>query len=185
VGLCKRVRAIPPLRTLSVRRLTTAVGKTLVIWMDRISDGRLADTNALFIPPVTADGTPRYWPEQILGRLPGFDPRRPSALFVRGYQPFHEGHRRPIEEGIRRVDQAGIAARDTRGVGYSNPLSLFDVKPRIDHAMRWFWAHIRLSGCLTYAGPLRAAQDTRLTISDRPKEFEATAASCERAQAQD
>jgi hypothetical protein len=111
VGLCTRVRAIRPLRTLSVRRLTTAVGKTLVIWMDRISDGRLADTNTLFIPPVTADGTPRYWAERILGRLPGFR-RRPSALFVRRYQPFHEGHRRLIEEGIRRVDQAGIAARD-------------------------------------------------------------------------
>jgi adenylylsulfate kinase len=145
----RRVRATP-LRTLSVRRLmTTAVGKTLVIWMDRISDGRLADTNTLSIPPVTADGMPRYWAERISGRLPGVDPRRPSVLFVRRHQPFHEGDRRLIEEGIRRVDQAGIAARDTRGGGNSNPLSLFDVKPRIDNAMRSFWAHIRLSGCLT------------------------------------
>jgi adenylylsulfate kinase len=110
--------------------------------MDRISNGRLADTNTLFIPPVTADGTPRYWAERISGR-------RPGALFVRGYQPFHEGHRPLIEEGIRRVDQAGIAARDTRGVGNSNPPSLFDVKPRIDNTMRSFWAHIRLSSCLT------------------------------------
>ena len=86
------------------------------------SDRRLADTNKLFIPLVTGDGRPRYWAEWILGRLPGLDPRRPSAAFARRYQPFHEGHRRLIEEDIRRVDQACIAARNTRGVGDSNPL---------------------------------------------------------------
>jgi shikimate kinase len=52
-----------------------AFGNAFVIWVDRIREGRYADTNSLFVPPatcderVTADGTPRYWAERIVARL--------------------------------------------------------------------------------------------------------------------
>jgi hypothetical protein len=52
-----------------------AFGDAFVIWVDRITEGRFADTNRLFVPPahyderVSADGTSRYWAERILDRL--------------------------------------------------------------------------------------------------------------------
>jgi hypothetical protein len=52
-----------------------AFGDAFLIWVDRIKEGRFADTNRLFVPPahyaerVTADGTPADWAERILARL--------------------------------------------------------------------------------------------------------------------
>jgi adenylylsulfate kinase len=116
-----------------------AFGDAFTIWVDRIQEGRFADTNKLFVPPaswdvrVTADGSARYWAEQVCAMLrPPFDPRRPTALFVGRYQPFHDGHRRLIEEGLRRVGQACIAVRNTHHSDEKNPLSFFDVKQRIE-----------------------------------------------------
>jgi predicted kinase len=51
-----------------------AFGDAFLIWVDRIKEGRFADTNRLFVPPahyaerVTA-GTPADWAERILARL--------------------------------------------------------------------------------------------------------------------
>lgn len=48
-----------------------AFGDTLTIFVDRIEQGRFADTNKLFIPPaepdihVTATGTPAFWANAI------------------------------------------------------------------------------------------------------------------------
>src|SRR5262245_29618261 len=85
-----------------------AFGSAFTIWVDRIEEGRFADTNQMFVPPeqhdvrVIAEGSPRHWAERIVARLrPTFDPQRPTALFVGRYQPFHEGHRHLVEEGIR------------------------------------------------------------------------------------
>lgn len=122
-----------------------AFGPAFTVWVDRIQEGRFEDTNRLFVPPeiadirVTPEGSARSWAERILAKLhPAFDPRRPTALFVGRYQPFHDGHRRLIEEGIRRVGQACIAVRDTSGTDDKNPLSFFDVKQRIDAGLRAF-----------------------------------------------
>jgi adenylate kinase family enzyme len=52
-----------------------AFGEAFVIWVDRIKEGRFADTNKLFVAPahydmrVTAEGTPDYWAERIVARL--------------------------------------------------------------------------------------------------------------------
>jgi cytidyltransferase-like protein len=119
-----------------------AFGKAFVIWVDRISAGRYEDTNRLFIAPsrfdlrVSAEASAQFWAEQALVRLcPPFDPRRPTALFLGRYQPFHGGHQRLIEEGLRRVGQACIAVRDTHGIDEKNPLSFFAVKQRIEAAL--------------------------------------------------
>jgi hypothetical protein len=122
-----------------------AFGPAFTVWVDRIEKGRFADTNVLFEPPatcdvrVTAEGTPRHWARHVLTRLQSpFDPRKPTALFVGRFQPFHDGHRQLIEEGIRRVGQCCIAIRDTYGADQCNPLSYSDVKRGIDDALRPF-----------------------------------------------
>ena len=56
-----------------------AFGSGFVVWVDRIKEGRYADTNQLFVQPehvdvhVHAEGTPEYWVEQILEKLRGFN----------------------------------------------------------------------------------------------------------------
>ena len=116
-----------------------AFGPAFTVWVDRIAAGRFEDTNRLFVAPdtcdvrVTPEGSPRFWAERIVARLrPAFDPKRPTALLVGRYQPFHDGHRHLIEEGIRRVGQACVAVRDTHGSDTKNPLSFFEVKQRIE-----------------------------------------------------
>jgi cytidyltransferase-like protein len=116
-----------------------AFGAAFTIWVDRISAGRFEDTNRLFTAPaqfdlrVGAEGAPQYWAEQVFARLrPVFDPKKPTALFLGRYQPFHTGHRRLIEEGIRRVGQACIGVRDTFDIDKKNPLPFFAVKQRIE-----------------------------------------------------
>ena len=118
-------------------------GPAFVVWVDRIKSGRFDDTNRLFVPPeaydlrVTEEGTPEYWAEQVATRLrPLFDPKRPTALFIGRYQPFHDGHRALIEEGLRRVGQACIAVRDTAGTDAKNPFGFEYVRTRIEHGLR-------------------------------------------------
>lgn len=120
-----------------------AFGDAFVIWVDRIKSSRFADTNAMFEPPtrydmrVTAEGEAIYWVEQAYRKLvPEFNARRPTALFVGRFQPFHDGHRKLIEEGIRRVGQACIAVRDTHGIDAKNPLAFEAVKIRIEAGLR-------------------------------------------------
>ncbi len=68
--------------------------------------------------------------------MPTFDPKKPTALFVGRYQPFHEGHRRLIFEGIAWVGQACIAVRDTAGTSSKDPFGFEHVKARIESAPR-------------------------------------------------
>ncbi|MES5482086.1 adenylyl-sulfate kinase [Bradyrhizobium sp. INPA03-11B] len=116
-----------------------AFGKAFIIWVDRIDAGRFEDTNRMFVLPgnfdlrVNGNGTPQFWAEKVLARLrPPFDPRKPTALFVGRYQPFHAGHRRLIEEGIRRVGQVCVAVRDTHGTDEKNPFSFSEIRQRIE-----------------------------------------------------
>ena len=120
-------------------------GEAFVIFMDRIQTGVFPDTNRMFSRPerydlrVSADGSPEYWAEQAMMRLrPVFDPKKPTALFIGRYQPFHEGHRALIVEGLKRVGQACIAVRSTHGIDDSNPFHFEYVKSRIEHGLREF-----------------------------------------------
>lgn len=119
-----------------------AFGEAFTIWVDRISAGRFEDTNRMFVAPsrfelrVENVGSPQFWAERALALLrPPFDPRKPTALFVGRYQPFHAGHLRLIEEGLQRVGQVCIAVRDTHGIDVSNPLPFPAVKQRIETAL--------------------------------------------------
>ena len=116
-----------------------------VVWVDRVSEGRFEDTNRMFVPPaqfdlrVLAEGSADYWAEEITKRVrPVYDPKRPTAIFIGRYQPFHEGHKALIVEGIRRVGQVCVAVRDTAGLDEKNPFSFEYVRARIEHGLREF-----------------------------------------------
>ena len=48
-----------------------AFGPAFIVWVDRIQEGRYADTNRLFVPPtnfdirVSPDGSPKFWAQRI------------------------------------------------------------------------------------------------------------------------
>jgi len=120
-----------------------AGGDAFVIWIDRIKESPFEDTNRMFVPPervdlrVTVEGTPEYWTEQAVAQLrPVFDPKKPTALFVGRYQPFHDGHKALIVEGLKRVGQACIAVRNTQGTDEKNPFEFEYVRARIEHGLR-------------------------------------------------
>ena len=125
--------------TPAARDAFTSGGPAFVIWVDRIQNSRYEDTDRMFVPPaqfdvrVTSEGTPDYWAQKALKQLQrAFDRRKPTALFVGRYQPFHDGHKALIAEGIRRVGQACIAVRDTHGIDSSNPFDFYYVRARIE-----------------------------------------------------
>jgi adenylylsulfate kinase len=114
-----------------------------VIWIDRIKSGRFEDTNRVFVPPSDVDlrvgpeGTPEYWADEAAKLLrPVFDSKKPTALMIGRYQPFHDGHRALILEAIGRVGQVCIAVRDTQGTDAKNPFSFEYVRARIEHGLR-------------------------------------------------
>jgi hypothetical protein len=120
-------------------------GKPFLVFVDRIERSRFDDTNRMFRPPedhdlrVTAEGEPEYWAEQIVRKLrPIFDPKKPTALFVGRWQPFHDGHKALIVEGINRAGQACVCVRDTAGIDADNPFSFEYIRSRIEHGLREF-----------------------------------------------
>jgi hypothetical protein len=136
--------------TPATRQAFLAGGPAFVIWVDRITVGAFPDTNQMFVPPdqfdlrILPDGSPEYWAEQATRQLrPIFDPKRPTALFVGRYQPFHEGHKALITEGIKRVGQACIAVRTSETIDEKNPFDFEYVRARIEHGLR------DLEGCFT------------------------------------
>ena len=131
--------------TENARAAFEAGGNAFIVWVNRVRQSRFEDTDRIFVAPerydlrVTAEGTPEYWSEEIARRVrPVFDAKRPTALFVGRYQPFHDGHRALIIAGLQRVGQACIAVRDTGGTDGNNPFDFEHVRARIDHALREF-----------------------------------------------
>jgi adenylylsulfate kinase len=131
--------------TPETRRAFTENGPAFVVWVDRIRESAFEDTNRMFVPPetfdlrVTPDGSAEQWAERIAQQLrPIFNPKKPTALFVGRYQPFHDGHRALICEGLRRVGQVCIGVRDTFGIDGSNPFDFEYVRARIEYALREF-----------------------------------------------
>jgi adenylylsulfate kinase len=134
--------------TAAAREAFTAGGEAFVIWVDRIKTGAFEDTNRMFVGPdrfdlrVGQEGAPEYWAEQATLKLrPVFDPKKPTALFLGRYQPFHDGHKALIVEGIKRVGQACIAVRNTHGTDEKNPFEFEYVRSRIEHGLRAFEGH--------------------------------------------
>lgn len=131
--------------TKATRQAFQAGDAAYVVWVNRIKQGRFEDTNRLFETPdervnyvVVGDDPPEFHAEKIAADLlPVFDAKKPTALFVGRYQPFHGGHRTLIVEGMKRVGQALIAVRDTQGTdGAKNPFPFAYVKERIETGLQ-------------------------------------------------
>jgi len=129
--------------TPAARDAFLAGGDAVIVWVNRIAQGRYPDTNKMFVAPerhhieVSPEGEPEYWAEQVCQLIrPVFDHKKPTALFIGRYQPFHGGHKALISEGLRRVGQVCVAVRDTAGTDPKNPFNFEYVRSRIEHGLR-------------------------------------------------
>jgi adenylylsulfate kinase len=124
----------------------------LVIWVDRILEGRYADTNKMFERPMNydirlTDGSPEEWVEKVLKKIyetEKWNNQAPTALLIGRYQPFHIGHKTLVQESIQRVGQCCIALRDVAGTDDSNPYDFEKVKYEIEKACVEFGDKIRV-----------------------------------------
>tara|TARA_B100000586_G_C19913867_1_gene344352 strand:- start:73 stop:426 length:354 start_codon:yes stop_codon:yes gene_type:complete len=58
--------------------------------------------------------------------------KKPTAMMLGRYQPFHDGHKALFKEIIRRTGQVVIMIRDTGGTDNSNPFDFENVKKNIE-----------------------------------------------------
>ena len=138
----------------------TAFDPDYIIWVDRIQEGRYADTNAMFEAPdkddrwdshdlVLRDGTPEELCDKVLNHIFKYEEwnnQAPTALLIGRYQPFHAGHKTLVAEAIKRTGQCCIAIRDTGGTDDSNPYDFQKVKSEI-HA-----------GCIEYGNKIKVIE---------------------------
>ena len=114
----------------------------IVIWVDRIKEGRFENTNKIFEAPKNPDmilkeGSPKEWCEKVLEYIKkseDWDDQAPTALLIGRYQPFHDGHKALVAEAIKRTGQCCIALRNVGGKDDDNPYDFNEVKANIKAA---------------------------------------------------
>lgn len=130
-----------------------AFGEAYTIYLNTGQPTPYADTRAMFVPPEGVDYEVReqnaeFHARAIMKKLGSsgskFDWRKPTALFVGRYQPFHEGHKALILEGLKRTGQACIAVRDTEGTDEKNPFGFPFITRRIEEMMAEHIAGIQI-----------------------------------------
>jgi len=129
-----------------------AFGADFVVWVDRILEGRYADTNKIFEKPEKFDialreGTPEEWAEAVVRKLnesEAWDDQAPTALLIGRYQPFHIGHKTLVAEAIKRTGQCCIALRNVGGIDEKNPYDYEEVKKNILDACIEFGNKIKI-----------------------------------------
>ena len=132
--------------------MRTVFDPDFIVWVNRIPEGRYADTNKMFEYPenadvVVKDGTPEEWADQVLASLnktESWDNQAPTALLIGRYQPFHKGHKTLVYEALKRTGQVCIALRDVGGINDSNPYEYEAVKKNILTACREFGDKIKI-----------------------------------------
>jgi len=119
-----------------------AFGKPdILIWVDRIKEGRFADTNKIWQDPVPdlriVDGlTVEQEVELVINTFNLYDWRKPTTLMLGRYQPWHEGHQALLEKAYERTEQVVVGVRDTQGTSEKDPLPFQVVAERIRTATR-------------------------------------------------
>ena len=135
-----------------------AFNPDFVIWVNRIEEGRYADTNKIFEKPINdkrwnendlvlTEGSPDEWCDLVLRKIyetEKWDNQAPTALLIGRYQPFHIGHKTLVLESIKRVGQCCIALRDVAGTDKSNPYDFEKVKLEIEKACVEFGDKIKV-----------------------------------------
>jgi len=114
-----------------------AFGKPdILIWVNRIKEGRFADTNAMWQDPVadlTIDEgmTVEEEVDLVIFNFGIHDWKKPTTLLLGRYQPWHEGHHALLEKAHERTAQVVIGVRDTHGTSEKDPLPYQEVANRI------------------------------------------------------
>jgi adenylate kinase family enzyme len=105
-----------------------------VIWVDRISESRFADTNALWQSPETYDLqikaglTIQEEVDLVIKEAKLFDWSAPTTLQLGRYQPWHEGHQALKQEAHGRTEQVLLGVRNTYKTSEKDPLTFEQVQ---------------------------------------------------------
>lgn len=105
----------------------------IIVWVDRIKQGRFEDTNKMWQDPERFDIRilDGYTLEQEVdtviqvGAL--FDWSAPTTLQLGRYQPWHEGHQALKEEAHKRTKQVLVGVRNTYKTSEKDPLKYDEV----------------------------------------------------------
>jgi adenylylsulfate kinase len=105
----------------------------IIVWVDRIKEGRFEDTNKLWKDPINfhiriLDGyTVEQEVDMILQSCGLFDWSAPTTLQLGRYQPWHEGHQALKEEAHKRTSQVLVGVRNTYKTSDKDPLKYDEV----------------------------------------------------------
>ena len=109
-----------------------------LVWVDRIEEGRFADTNKMWEDPteydlrIDNDCTVDEEVQMVLVTTGLHDWKKPTTLMLGRYQPWHEGHHALYFEAQTRTNQVMLGVRNTQGTSEKDPLSFDQVKFYID-----------------------------------------------------
>jgi adenylylsulfate kinase len=110
----------------------------LVIWVDRIKQGRFEDTNKIWEDPQHFDirilegYTVKQEVDMIIQVGSLFDWSAPTTLQLGRYQPWHEGHQALKDEAHKRTEQVLVGVRNTHGTSEKDPLTYKEVEHYIE-----------------------------------------------------
>ena len=115
-----------------------AFGKPdILVWVDRIREGRFEDTNKMWEDPkkfdarIPADYTVEQEADYIIKKFNLHDWSAPTTLMLGRYQPWHEGHHALYKEAGKRTDQVLLGVRNTYNTSEKDPLKFDEVKEYI------------------------------------------------------
>lgn len=109
----------------------------LVIWVDRIKEGRFDDTNKMWEDPSYYDirirngMTVKEETDYVIEAGQLFDWSAPTTLQLGRYQPWHEGHQALKTEAHKRTRQVLVGVRNTYGTSEKDPMPYRQVEDLI------------------------------------------------------
>lgn len=110
----------------------------LVVWVDRIKEGRFEDTNKMWEDPHNFDirildgYTIKQEVDTVIQAGGFFDWSSPTTLQLGRYQPWHEGHQALKEEAHKRTGQVLVGVRNTYGTSEKDPMTYNEVRHYIE-----------------------------------------------------
>jgi hypothetical protein len=105
----------------------------VVVWVDRIKQGRFEDTNKMWQDPERFDirildgYTLEQEVDTVIQTGALFDWSAPTTLQLGRYQPWHEGHQALKEEAHKRTKQVLVGVRNTYKTSEKDPLKYDEV----------------------------------------------------------
>jgi len=105
----------------------------VIVWVDRIKQGRFEDTNKMWQDPEKFDirildgYTLKQEADTVIQVGALFDWSAPTTLQLGRYQPWHEGHQALKEEAHKRTNQVLVGVRNTYNTSEKDPLKYHEV----------------------------------------------------------